>query len=372
MTTKATDNYTRANQSGWGTASDGVNVWGAPVNGNGTASIVSDRGVFGNVNNDTQMVCGSISLTDINMLVKVSTSDTGNLAGVLWRYSSASGGSGYRCGFYNGNEFIVDKYTSGARSNVVTASITAYTANTDQWIRLIHTSSGTLQIRWWPDGQSEPTNFNTPFVNQSETTYASGNFGVSVFILSGGTASYGSYTVTDNASSTSLVTQARATFKVRVPQQTRAISTFKTRASQITRALSHFLIPLQSLKVPLSIAFSVTSKLQAHFQTEQLLSVAFSGVSMAQPNTTISSIATLNDASNSPITNASSCQVTVTFPDDSQTVYTLTSGVTNLNNGSYSITYTTKTLGLIREEWKFVSSDTVTSVDALNWIPVSY
>jgi len=200
MTTYAQDTFTRANQSGFGTASDGLNVWGAPVNGNATASIASNRGIFGNFNLDAQMICGSTSATDINMLVKVSTSDVANVAGVLWRYSAAGGGSGYRAGFYSGNQFVVDKYTGGTRSNVVDNAITSYSINVDQWIRLIHIASGTLQIRWWADGGSEPSNFNSPFVNQAETSYSSGNFGVSVFISSGSTVSYGAFTVTNNSS----------------------------------------------------------------------------------------------------------------------------------------------------------------------------
>jgi len=245
MTVEASDSFIRLDQGGFGTATGSPpNVWGAPVNGNGTAAIVSNRGVFGNGNLDTQMICGShAGTTDINMLVKLSTSDLNNVAGILWHYTAASGGSGYRAGFFASNLFVVDKYTNGSRSNVLAHSITAYTTNSDQWIRLIHTNSGTLQIRWWPDGQAEPGDFNAPFVNQSETSYSSGDFGVSVFINSGGTVSYGSFTVTDNASNAiALATHAQTAFKIRASLQTQARSSFKIRAALVTRARTVFKI----------------------------------------------------------------------------------------------------------------------------------
>lgn len=245
MTVEAADSFVRPDQGGFGTATGSPpNTWNAPVNGNGSAAIVSNRGIFGTGNLDTQMICGSHpSTTDINMLVKLSTSDLNNVAGILWRYTAASGGSGYRAGFFAGNSFVVDKYTNGSRSNVVFNSIAAYSTNSDMWIRLIHVSGGTLQIRWWADGSSEPNNFNAPFVNQAETSYSSGDFGVSAFINSGGTVSYGSFTVTDNASNTiSLAVQAQTTFKIRAGLQVQARSTFKIRAGLVTQARTTFKI----------------------------------------------------------------------------------------------------------------------------------
>lgn len=199
MTILAQDTFIRANQANFGTASDGINVWGSPINSAvATAAISSDEGVMTGTTGggDSQIILGSLTPTNINMLIRTSTSNTSQLNGVLWRYTSASGGSGYRCGFFGGTTFNVDKYTAGARANIGSFSF-AYTASAFYWIRLIHTSSGTLEIRVWQDGSSEPNTWN---LTQTETTYASGNFGVSTFIINPSTVSYDHLTVTDNSS----------------------------------------------------------------------------------------------------------------------------------------------------------------------------
>lgn len=199
MTILAQDTFIRANQSGFGIASDGINVWGSPINGAvATAAISSNEGVITGTGGggDSQIILGSLTPTDINMLIRTATNNTGQLNGLLWRYTSTSGGSGYRCGFFGGTTFNVDKYTTGSRANIGSFSF-SYTTNAFYWIRLIHTSSGTLEIRVWQDGSSEPNTFN---LTQTETTYASGNFGVSMFIINPDTVSYDHLTVTDNSS----------------------------------------------------------------------------------------------------------------------------------------------------------------------------
>lgn len=227
MTTLAQDTFVRANQAGWGTASDGTNTWGSPI-GPGTASIASNEGTMVGTGGggDVHMVLGSLTPTNINMLIRTKTTNAGgDLNGLLWRWTTATS-NGYRCGFFGGTTFNVDKYTSGSRANIANFSF-SYTSNSFYWIRLIHTSVGTLQIRVWADGSSEPGTWN---LNTTETTYASGNFGTSTFVSSIDTISFDSLTVTDNQTLSNLATEAQATFKIRVPLATNARDTFKVRA----------------------------------------------------------------------------------------------------------------------------------------------
>lgn len=247
MTTKASDNLTRANQSGFGTSSGG-DIWGAPVNGNATAAIASNLGVFGNFNGDTQMLLGSQSLTDINILCKLETSDTGNVAGVLWRYTSASGGNGYHAGLHGGGTIDIDKFTNGSRSSITSVSFTS-TANTFYWIRVIHTSGNKLYVRAWADGSGEPSTWNVNGI--SESSFTSGGFGASVFINSGGTVSYSSLTVTDNqtlkdiatrfilSGGTQVVKDLATRFRLQSANQLRDLSTrFRLRSADQIKDLS--------------------------------------------------------------------------------------------------------------------------------------
>lgn len=243
MTNIAVDTFSRSNQSGFGTASDGSNVWGSPTAG--STSISSNEGIFsGSSFGDAQVACGSHSgTTDINFLVRCKSSDTSNLFGILWRWSSGSS-NGYRCGFYNGTTFNVDKYSGGSRSNITSFSF-SYSTGTSYWIRMIHTSGGTLQIRVWADGSSEPGTWN---VNQSETTYSSGNFGFSIYGgNSGNNNSYDSLTVTDNSSLTTS-TRTIPTTAALLKTSTRTIST------------SVALLTTKTRTIPTHAALLVTSK----------------------------------------------------------------------------------------------------------------
>lgn len=233
MTTLAQDSFFRANQVGWGRASDNTNVWESPI-GPGTASIASNEGTMVGTGGggDVHMVLGALTPTNINMLIRTKTTNaSGDLNGFLWRWTTAAS-NGYRCGFFGGTTFNVDKYTSGSRANIASFSF-LYSSNSFYWIRLIHTSGGTLQIRVWADGSSEPGTWN---LNTTETTYASGNFGTSTFVSSVDTISFDSFTVTDNQTLINLATEAQAAFKIRTALASPARDTFKVRAVLVSQA----------------------------------------------------------------------------------------------------------------------------------------
>lgn len=170
----------------------------------------------------------------------------------------------------------------------------------------------------------------------------------------------------------SLLTQSLVQFKVRSTQKTIAHSSFKTRALLTSPTQSKFLIPLRAVVLPFKSAFLVLQKTAAVFLTLQKITSSFRSPSMPQPNSTIQTSATVEDATGAPISNLSVVSVTINFPDGSSSLVGLGSGVVNAGSGVYTITYQTKTPGLVREEWKVVASDGTTTADFINTVPVSY
>ena len=89
---------------------------------------------------------------------------------------------------------------------------------------------------------------------------------------------------------------------------------------------------------------------------------------MSNPNTTIDVTVTVTDQNNFVVSNLTQCTCTITFPDGS-TQGPLSS--TNLGNGVYSVTYTTKNQGLTRELWNMTDTSGATA-QFLNINPVSF
>jgi hypothetical protein len=81
---------------------------------------------------------------------------------------------------------------------------------------------------------------------------------------------------------------------------------------------------------------------------------------MPTPNTTINQVITVVNASGIGVTNLSTVNLLVTFPDGSSTLYNYGSGVINAGGGAYSMLYNTHGVGRVIEEWSVVASDGVT------------
>ncbi len=191
MTTLAQDTFTRANQSGWGTASDG-HVW-STTSGT-TFSISGNEGQATGAAGDAFGLIGSGTAATVNLLVRISVGNLSDFGGVLCRYSTVGGTNGYRIGFYSGN-IQCDKFVSGSRSSVGSASLTGYSINSYWWIRAV-VSGSTLQARAWADGQSEPGAYQ--FTATDSSISAAGQYGLSTY--AGTLVNFDSLTITDNSS----------------------------------------------------------------------------------------------------------------------------------------------------------------------------
>lgn len=97
--------------------------------------------------------------------------------------------------------------------------------------------------------------------------------------------------------------------------------------------------------------------LKAWFLSSLRLMVAFKrGLPMAQPNSTIDVIAAVTKTG-SPVTDLTTVTCQVTFPDNSQSAYSLGSGIVNNSDGTYTLTYITKGAGTNTELWTFTATD---------------
>lgn len=192
MTTLSTDTFIRADQSGFGTASDGE-TWVRDA-GIGVSNIVSNQGKIGPGGNDSQFLLGSQTAATINTLCRVKSGDAGNVAAVLIRYSTTGGTNGYRAGIF-GTNLIVDKYVTGVRSNIGSTNV-SYVVGDEWWVHAIMVGTS-LTVAAWKDGGSEPA----PQLSLTDASIsAAGRYGVSVFMNADFTY-FDHLTVTDNQAS---------------------------------------------------------------------------------------------------------------------------------------------------------------------------
>lgn len=192
MTTLSSDSFARTNASGFGTASDGE-VWTRDA-GIGVSNIVSNQGRIGPGGNDSQFLIGSGTAPTVNCLCRVKSGDLGNVAAVLFRYSSQSGANnnGYRAGIF-GSSLVIDKYINGVRSNIGTINV-GYAVGQEWWVRAI-ASGSSITATAWLDGTNEPA----PQLSVTDGSVSTGQYGISVHMANDFTY-FDSLTITDNQS----------------------------------------------------------------------------------------------------------------------------------------------------------------------------
>lgn len=230
MSQLAQDTFLRANQSGLGTASDGK-TWARDA-GVGVSNIVSNQGKIGPGGNDSQFVLGSGTAGTINILCRVKSGDAGNVAAVLFRYSSTGGTNpnGYRAGIFGGN-LVVDKYVSGTRTNIGSTSV-GYNVGEEWWVRAV-ASSTSIKATAWKDGTSEP---GSPQLNLTDSSNSTGLYGISVF-MSNDFTYFDSLTVTDNQSAVQATKDISSRFRL-LAQSTKDIASRFRLSAQNTKDLS--------------------------------------------------------------------------------------------------------------------------------------
>ena len=191
MTTIAQDTFTRANQSGWGTGSDGK-VW-SEVAGTDPLSISSNQGVVAkNTGTSDRMLYGSGTISGSQeALVRCTIGSVTQDSGILLCSDSTTANSYIGRFATTANTLEIGKRVSGSFTQLTTASFT-FSAGNAYWLRF-RVQGGTLYIRAWLDGNSEPGTWTG---SVADATFSSGQYGLTCFL---GTTSetFDSFSVTD-------------------------------------------------------------------------------------------------------------------------------------------------------------------------------
>lgn len=167
----AQDTFLRANQSGWGVASD-AEVW-AVLAGTG-ASISANQGIITNATGDVHLKIGTQTTTDTESLVRTSFSATGTYALTFLRYSNDS--NWYRCQITT-NSLSMAKVVAGTYSDLA-FSTPSLSAGVNYWLRF-RIQGTTLSGKVWPDGTTEPSTWT---LTTTDSSIASGGFGLGAFL----------------------------------------------------------------------------------------------------------------------------------------------------------------------------------------------
>ena len=148
-TTLSSDTFSRANQSGWGTASDGE-TWAHSV-GTTTLAISGNEGTATGTTGANLMLLGSNTALNAEALVRMSSSTGNDTPGPVLR---ATGTTTYYNATLNGSLLVIRKDIAGTVTTLASVSFTM-SAATFYWLRFRVVGS-TLYAKAWQDGSAEP------------------------------------------------------------------------------------------------------------------------------------------------------------------------------------------------------------------------
>jgi len=185
----AKDTFQRANQTFWGTASDG-HTWGGDANNINVFSIVGNTGQVANGSTSYSAVLGPTT-TNAEILFSGSLSSfngTGtNIGGVLrW----IDGNNWYKA-YIDGSNLVVQKKINGSTTILGTAPFSPK-AGTSYTLRF-RVSGSTLSAKVWQTGSTEPTSW---MVTATDSSLQSGFCGLRVLVQTGVVATYTSFQAT--------------------------------------------------------------------------------------------------------------------------------------------------------------------------------
>lgn len=241
--TNAFDRFDRANQTGLGTASDGVSTY--TFNGVAQNTISSISGGVAKFTGSTLLTTaylGSGSATDVIVLAEVAADHVGDHVGVIARSTSAN--TYYRCEINGGNSLSISKVISGVSTDLATATFT-YATTDLVWLKL-YTHGTTISCKAWLNGGSEPGSMTLTATDSSIT--AAGQFGIKIKLnATTDTITFDNLSVVDYYVN-SLNGQVRSKFNTAMGVLSPTRSLFATRFPQFTtRTRSRFATSTQTV-----------------------------------------------------------------------------------------------------------------------------
>ena len=180
----AKDTFKRANQSFWGTASDGQ-IWGGDTNNQSVFSITGNTGQISNGNTSYSAVLGPVTTNaQVQFSGSISAFNSTNLGAVL-RWTS---GSNWYKAYIDGSNLTVQKNVNGTTTIL---GSTPYAATGGTSYNLLFRVVGTsLYTKVWQTGKTAPKNW---MVTVTDATFASGYCGLRTLVQNGAVAKYTSF-----------------------------------------------------------------------------------------------------------------------------------------------------------------------------------
>ncbi len=171
--TLAQDTFRRANQTYWGTASDGQ-IWGGDANSSNVFSIASNTGQLANGYNTYSAVLGPTA-TNAQVLFSgsISSFNATNIGAVL-RWTD---GNNWYKGYIDGANLVIQKKVNGSPT-ILNETAFAAQAGISYTLRFSVFGS-TLSAKVWQTGSSEPGNW---MVTATDSTFQSGQCGLRILV----------------------------------------------------------------------------------------------------------------------------------------------------------------------------------------------
>lgn len=172
MTILAQDTFIRANQSGWGTASDGES-WSSS-GASSTQSITSNEGVIAATGgSDTHNQLGTQTADDQDILCRIAINNASDVTGIQARFSTSGGFTAYKLLYYS-NDLHINKVYLGTNTPLVSYGGYTLTLGTFYWFRL-RCVGNSIAAMIWPDGGASPPNW---LMALTDVSIPSGGFAV--------------------------------------------------------------------------------------------------------------------------------------------------------------------------------------------------
>ena len=186
-TTLALDTFQRANQSLWGTASDG-HTWAGEANNSTLFSINNNTGqVSGGTGAHNAVLGPATSNAEVLFTGSVTTFSGANIGAVL-RWADTN--NWYKA-YLDGAHLVLQKKVNGTATTISSVPFAA-TAGTTYSLRF-QAIGTTLNVKAWPSSSTEPTAWTITAADSSLTT---GNCGLRMQLATGVTVTYTSFLAT--------------------------------------------------------------------------------------------------------------------------------------------------------------------------------
>jgi hypothetical protein len=195
MTAIGTDTFQRANQSGWGTASDGQ-TW-QHISGNATAAISNNTGTL-TANTTHDFWALGAEYGDMCVTCEVQITGGGD-AGIAVR--STSNTNIYRLNVSSGGNPNLTKYVGGTQTSIASDPSLTYTLGS--WVYLKMQIVGSqIMTKAWADGTAEPSTWGIVVTDTSITGV--GYAGVNAYVPGSDVAAFRYFRAVDYQLSDSL------------------------------------------------------------------------------------------------------------------------------------------------------------------------